>query len=284
MNTPQRNRTTTHSIAKRYGLCALLLGGLLYIQGPASVMAATPAPTIKLFPTTVVENLNDMSMTAKAMEEDLHTVILDLEAQIALYQEAQCDGAESDEGCRAIIDQLGGKYGELLSKMEDNLPDMEQAVKQTSKSLKTNLRNKLGLIMTPRQLQIKIMKKHSLTSPASQSRSRRKLALSDRFKSYHQLVSMGSRVNGGGSLVEVAANIYLDTKEVIDLIGLTREEIGRARLMVQLNKLYGVVTPEMIEVVGGVKSVLFGEAVETATVPDQLPQVAQGYYQSPLEL
>ncbi|GEM_PF-4123502 len=41
-------------------------------------MAVTPAPTLKLFPTTVVENLNDMSMTVKAMEEDLHSVILDL--------------------------------------------------------------------------------------------------------------------------------------------------------------------------------------------------------------
>ncbi len=40
----------------------------------------------------------------------------------------------------------------------------------------------------------------------------------------------------------------------------------------------------MIAVVGGVKSVLFGESVETGTLPSQLPQVATGYYQSPLEL
>ncbi len=99
---------------------------------------------------------------------------------------------------------------------------MEQAIKQTSKSLQKNLKSQLGLNMTPRQLQSKILKKHSQTSAASISRSRRKLALSDRFKSYHQLVAMGSRI-----MVEVAANIYLDTTKVIDLIGLTREEIGR---------------------------------------------------------
>lgn len=271
--------------ANRHRLCAVMFGGmLLFGQCPASVAAVGSAPTIKLFPTTVVQNLNEMSTTAKAMEEDLHSVILDLEAQISLYQEAQCEGAESDEGCHAIINQIGNKYGELLSKMEANLPEMERAVRQTSKSLEKNLRTQLGRNMTPRQLQTKILKKHEQNTPASQSRSRRKLALSDRFKSYHQLVAMGSRVNGGGSLVEVASNIFLDTKEVISLIGLTREEIGRARLMVQLNKLYGVVTPEMIGVVAGVKSVLFGEAVETGSVPDQLPQVSQGYYQSPLEL
>ncbi len=266
MFTLRITKLTGNYPSKHNAICsALLLCSILYWHNPTASFATTPAPTIKLFPTTVITNLSEMSTTAKAMEEDLHSVILDLEAQITLYKEAQCEGAETDEGCRAIEDQLGGRYEELLSRMEENLPEMEQAVKQTSKSLEKNLRTQLGLKMTPRQLQSKILKKHKQNSPAGRSRSRRTLALSDRFKSYHQLVAMGSRMNGGGSLVEVAANIYLDTKEVSELISLTREEIGRARLMVQLNNLYGVVTPEMIGVVDGVKSVLFGETMETIT-------------------
>ena len=43
------------------------------------------------------------------------------------------------------------------------------------------------------------------------------------------------------------------------LIQRTRQEIARATLMEQLNQSFGIITPEMIEVVGGVKSILFGD-------------------------
>ena len=37
------------------------------------------------------------------------------------------------------------------------------------------------------------------------------------------------------------------------------EEIARATLVEQLNQSFGTITPEMMEVVGGVKSILFGD-------------------------
>ena len=41
--------------------------------------------------------------------------------------------------------------------------------------------------------------------------------------------------------------------ETSELIARTREEIARATLIEQLNQSFGAITPEMMEIVGGVK-------------------------------
>ena len=75
---------------------------------------------------------------------------------------------------------------------------------------------------------------------------------------YYQLVATsGSR--GDQSLAVLASDIYLDMEETSLLIARTRQEIARATLMEQLNQSFGIITPEMMEVVGGVKSILFGD-------------------------
>ena len=80
----------------------------------------------------------------------------------------------------------------------------------------------------------------------------------------------------------LASEIYLDTAQVLNLVALTREEIGRARIYVQLNQIYGTITPEMQKVVAGVKEVIFGDVQGDPLVPDQ-PFAAQAQtYQSPL--
>jgi hypothetical protein len=63
----------------------------------------------------------------------------------------------------------------------------------------------------------------------------------------------------------IASDIYLDMQETSSLISRTREEISRATLMEQLNQSFGTITPEMQEVVAGVKAILFGEE------PDVIP-------------
>ncbi len=67
------------------------------------------------------------------------------------------------------------------------------------------------------------------------------------------------------------------------MIAATRQEIGRATLMEQLNQSFGQITPEMNEVVSGVKSILFGAEDQTpiATAPDRSAQTA---FISPLEM
>ena len=80
----------------------------------------------------------------------------------------------------------------------------------------------------------------------------------------------------------MAAEIYLDTQEVQDLIALTRDEISRAKLMIDLDQVYGIITPEMFEMVGRVKSILFGEADEFEGIPDPPQGNLEQAYQSPL--
>ena len=108
------------------------------------------------------------------------------------------------------------------------------------------------------------------------------MRLSDRFKQYFNLVA-AHRDGPAKSLAVVAADIYLDMEEAAQLIAATQEEIGRATLMEQLNQSFGIITPEMIEVVGGVKSILFGDAESTALVAGPPPGSVEQEYRSPLE-
>ncbi len=90
------------------------------------------------------------------------------------------------------------------------------------------------------------------------------------------------RTGSGGSLAAVAAEIYLDTQEVQDLIALTRDEISRAKLMIDLDQVYGIITPEMFEMVGRVKTILFGEDGDLEGIPDPPQGTIESAYQSPL--
>ena len=82
----------------------------------------------------------------------------------------------------------------------------------------------------------------------------------------------------------MAAEIYLDTQEVQELIALTRDEISRAKLMIDLDQAYGIITPEMFEMVGRVKSILFGDAGEAEGIPGPPPGSVKAEYRSPLEM
>ncbi len=121
---------------------------LLAAQG-----AAANTPTIRLFPTTVVEDLRQTSNVARDMETGLQEVIGRLDQQHELYQETKCGGAEGDPGCQRLAKQIGATYLEMLAIMEDRLPDMEHTVNNTRKSLEKGLRNELGNKMTPWKLQ-----------------------------------------------------------------------------------------------------------------------------------
>ena len=60
--------------------------------------AANTSPTIRLFPTTVVENIKHTGEAAKAMEVDLQGVIDRLNQQEELYMASKCEGAEAEQG------------------------------------------------------------------------------------------------------------------------------------------------------------------------------------------
>ena len=258
---------------------------LLVIGLTACYMAVANTPTIRLFPTTVVEDLKQTGNVARDMETGLQEIIGRLDQQQELYLESKCDGADGDAGCQRLARQIGATYLEMLTIMEERLPDMEHTVNNTRNSLEKGLRNELGKKMTPWTLQETLIggKADQPTSqPSPTLRGRSGMRLSERFKQYYQLVAT-SGAKGDQSLAVLASDIYLDMEETSLLIQRTRQEIARATLMEQLNQSFGIITPEMIEVVGGVKSILFGDAESTALVAGPPPGSVEEAYRSPLE-
>ncbi|MEE8244374.1 MAG: hypothetical protein V3R27_05235, partial [Pseudomonadales bacterium] len=73
-------------------------------------------------------------------------------------------------------------------------------------------------------------------------------------------------------------------EEAAQLIAATQEEIGRASLMEQLNQSFGLITPEMANVVSGVKEILFGEAVNEMRIASPPYVIGQTKFVSPLEI
>jgi uncharacterized protein YaiE (UPF0345 family) len=257
---------------------------VLAISLPATVLAQSNAPTIRLFPTTVVEDLKQTSSVAREMETGLQEVIGRLDQQQQLYNESKCDGAESDPGCQRLAKQLGATYLDMLGIMEERLPDMEHTVNNTRLSLEKRLRSELGNKMTSWTLQETLLGSNpdGIAQPAPTMRGRSGMRLSERFRQYYQLVASSSSHNDQ-SLAVLASDIYLDMDETSELIARTREEIARATLIEQLNQSFGTITPEMMEVVGGVKSILFGDEADYVQVAGPPPGSIEQEYRSPLE-
>ena len=274
-----RNRACKRKLVRR-----LISGCLLFM--PMAVHASQQTPTIKLFPTTVLEEIKHTGNVAAEMETGLQAVITRLDEQQTLYMESKCEGNEGDPGCEQIARQLGKSYLDMLTVMGDKLPEMETAVNSTSSSLEKRIRRELGQKKTSWSLQELLVGEQSASGRNADKpvlRGRSGMRLSDRFHQYYKLVARsGGEVNS--SLAVVASDIYLDMQETSSLIARTREEISRATLMEQLNQSFGTITPEMQEVVAGVKSILFGE--EEALTPMTAPPASrpeQGY-ESPLKL
>ncbi len=248
-------------------------------------IAVANSPTIRLFPTTVVEDLRQTGNVARDMETGLQEVIGRLDQQQQLYQESKCDGAEGDSGCQRLARQIGATYLDMLTIMEERLPDMEHTVNNTRVSLEKGLRNELGKKMTPWTLQETLIGEGASTPAATAAptlRGRSGMRLSERFKQYYQLVAT-SGSQSDQSLAVLASDMYLDMEETSLLIQRTRQEIARATLMEQLNQSFGIITPEMMEVVGGVKSILFGDEETGALVAGPPPGSIEQAYRSPLE-
>ncbi len=262
---------------------ALVFAWMLLFAIPTQ---AANTPTLKLFHTTVLEDIRHTGSVAKEMESGLQEVISRLDQQQQLIIDSKCEEADDDPGCAQLNKQLGATYLEMLNIMETNLPTMEQAVETTRKSLAKRLRKELGNGMTPWTLQENLLggqsgKQASQTRPSLRGRSG--MRLSDRFSQYYNLVSNSSS-SQGSSMAVIASDIYLDMEETSDLIARTRQEISRATLMGQLNQSFGTITPEMQEVVNGVKGILFGDPESEMPLAAPPTTADSTAYQSPLSL
>ena len=73
-------------------------------------------------------------------------------------------------------------------------------------------------------------------------------------------------------------------EEASQLIAFTQQEISRAALMEQLNQSFGMITPEMSAVVGGVKEILFGESAMESPIASPPYTIGEPEFVSPLAM
>ncbi|MEM1231634.1 MAG: hypothetical protein AAGI15_13915 [Pseudomonadota bacterium] len=284
---PGASRSRGSGATPLVAAAGLALALSLGLSAPSTASALEGSgPIVRLFPTTVLEDIRETGAVAAEMENNLQEVIGRLDLQQQLYSDSLCQGSDGDEGCAQISKQMGATYLEMLNLMSERLPDMERAVNSTRNSLEKRLRKELGQRTTPTTLQDSLLGKASAKTaqgarPALRGRSG--VRLSDRFTQYYNLVAT-HREGPSASLAVVAADIYLDMEEASMLIAATQEEIGRAALMEQLNQSFGLITPEMSAVVNGVKEILFGESAGEVPIADAPYVAGQSEYVSPLEM
>ena len=260
---------------------------LLILAAATQTVAAADegGPVVRLFPTTVLEDIRETGAVAEDMENNLADVIARLDLQQELWRESLCEGADGDAGCERIGRQLGATYLEMLELMADRLPEMEQSVARTRVSLEKRLREEVGLRTTPTSLQENLLGEIRPAvagggdRPALRGRSG--VRLSDRFQQYYQLVASGGG-SAAQSLTVVAADIYLDMEDAEHLIAATQQEIARASLLEQLNQSFGLITPQMAEVVSGVKEILFGETPDEGVIASPPYVIGETEFVSPL--
>jgi len=278
MNESEQIKRTTLKSANSSRFVLMILFLLISLFFHASVLAASQSrPNLEIFSKEIIQNIKQTSEVAGAMEQSLKDVISRLEKQDGLYHAAHCDSDEQDIGCDQLRAQLGETYLEMLDSMEESLPEMEHSLATTHASLEKRIYKQMGKNLTAAGLQDLV--KNAKTTEMSPSLGKR--ALSKRVSAYYNLVRNGSP----GSLSVVAAELYVDSHEVVQLLGLIREEIGRSRLMVEIGQSWGIVSPEMQNTVQGVKSILFGQDVESGKQVEKLTaSAADTIYRSPLEL
>ena len=253
--------------------------GFLLLMNSDWVISAGRGPAVSLFPTSVRENLKFTQEAAQSMETNLQDVVTDLEAQMQSYKASKCEGGDSDPGCRQIRANISVTFKSMLTQLDESLPEIERAVKQTNVGLGARLKNEVGRKMTPRDLQDKLLSS-SLKSTPDKGTSRRRSRMSQNFKRYYDLV----RTNSSQDLSTLAAEIYLDTEDSLRFIELTRAEIDTSLVTIEMDQFYGDITPEMIGALNGVKGLLFGETIEDGVIEDAPLPAAETQFKSPWEL
>lgn len=260
----ERNKMV-HSIQMGFTLLLVVL-----TINPA---AAASKPTLNLFPSDVTEQLSNTGTVAKKMEKSLKGTIQKLDAQKKLYDQTGCDGS-SEPGCDELAKQMGDNYMEILTIMKENLPEMKRSITATNKGIEKNLRKEVGKKTSPADIQ------RLLGKNGKPKVFKGKFSLSSRFAQYHAMISQGS----SNTLATLAAEIYLDSREVLNMIGLMEAEIAQQETMIKLGQMYGTLTPQMTDTVDAVKAVIFGEVEEDGSLPVAGNDGEEGAFRSPLEM
>ncbi len=231
----------------------------------SQVLASTP--TLDLFPISVKEQIRETSEAAKTIENNIQGVITQMDAQHELYVASKCDAVTADAGCAAIKRNINQSFLEMLTQVEASLPTVENAMTKIKTGMETSLRSKIGLGMSPRELQAHIAGKRSSVGKDNPAR-KRTANLSSVFSKYYQLISTN---RDGSSIPTMAAGIYLDSLETLEYTSMIKQEIAIAKVEAELRDIYSDVTPQMMATVSGVKTLLFGAEEEAPMAPAEAP-------------
>lgn len=245
----------------------------IFLLPSISIAQAERQPTLNIFSTQVIENIKETGNAARNLENDLQSVIEELDQHQQLYTESQCQGAVGDQGCDRISRQMAQAYKVMLDTMGERLPEMERSILMTRDALQTRLAKELGGNRTGQDLQQLLRNNRGSLSSSQRTRAQRKgLRLSDRFRQYFFLVNQGPTE----SLALLGSEMYIDMDETSRLIQLTQQQIHRAQLYVDLSNELGTITPEMETTVSNVKRIIFGEVEEESDfIPSALDNAAE---------
>lgn len=256
------------------GRC-LLLSTIVALPLVSQAQSSADGPELRLFSSSIVEDIRLTGDAAARMELDVQSSIEAMDQQLSLYKASACETAGEDAGCGEMRRQLGQTYKAMLDAMEEALPGMEDAIQRSRDGLQQTLSRQLGRQTSPTDLQSLLLDNGGTPGGAARrpSRAGGGARLSERFRQYHSLVagSSGTARRGRGALAVTAADIYLDMEEAADLIALTRDEIGRAQIYIDIDQAMPGLTGQMESTVEGVKRILFGES-DQLIGPDDPPQ------------
>jgi len=225
-------------------------------------------PTLNLFPTSVVENLQASADSAKEMEDSMEGIVAQMDNQLQLYKESKCEASDADAGCTQIKKGINTTYMSMLDKMQAQLPTMKRAMQSTAKTLGKNIRTELGRKMTVLDLQRLIQGKKGGVKNIRKISGRRQGRMSGMLSQYHKMISLSSHKTQTQAIL--AAEIYADATETLDYINLIQMEIDQSKVMGGLSTLWnGEPSEQMVSTVLSVKTMLFGD-VEGDVIPEML--------------
>lgn len=252
--------------------------------GPAVSVAATGSgPELRLFPSTVVQEIQTLGQSAESIEAGLQPEIEDMERLMSLIRASQCEDA-GDPGCHALQRQLADRYKSMLQTMDDVLPEMADGVKRVRQGLETRIASRIGRGTSASGLQEMLLGDSGPRAATPAYAVSGSSKLSKRFQQYYKMVA-GAGTTGQGSLALVAADVYRDMAESEELIAMIRDQIARSMLHLEVTQVMPGITPEMEATLAQAKGLIFGEQVDVATVPAPIGGGAEDVgFRSPLEM
>ena len=236
----------------------------LTLLGCLSTSAFAKAPVINLIPVTAQEHIKESSRAAVEMRSALSSVFEDIEMQKSLWDAAKCDGMLDDPGCRQIQAKLRGSYKEMLQHLDEKLPELNETLEITAKSIEQRLYKELGKKKTLMQIQEML-----LGSGADGKRQLQARTSNNSHNMLHLLREMSKAISSGGyaeAEALVASDIYINMTLATETISTMQAEINQTLATIDTYNAFDGLTDNQLKTVASVKSLLFGD-VESDMLP-----------------